>query len=85
MFEHSLPPTLHSRYWSRIDEALRWVAYSRGVHVRLMGSYWNHTEPDMPHFLRSLAADNGTGSFRGIIETVRGGAQLNWVAHGRWL
>lgn len=65
-----LSNTTPPRYWSRIDEALRWVAYSRGVTVRLMGSYWNYTEPDMPHFLRSLSADNGTGSFRGIIETV---------------
>jgi len=57
-------------YWPQIDDALRSAAYSRGVNVRVMGSYWNHTLPDMLKFLRSLADMSGTGSFQGTIETV---------------
>lgn len=65
------PFTSHpSRYWPQIDDALRSAAYSRGVNVRVMGSYWNHTLPDMLKFLRSLADMSGTGSFQGTIETV---------------
>ena len=60
----------HTRYWSQIDDALRSAAYSRGVSVRVMGSYWEHTSSDMLKFLQSLADMSSTGSFRGTIETV---------------
>ena len=60
----------HIRYWSQIDDALRSAAYSRGVSVRVMGSYWEHTSSDMLKFLQSLADMSSTGSFRGTIETV---------------
>ena len=58
------------RYWSQIDDALRSAAYSRGVSVRVMGSYWEHTSSDMLKFLQSLADMSATGSFRGTIEAV---------------
>ena len=31
----------------------------RGVDVRLMFSLWNHTKPDMVHYMKSLSALNG--------------------------
>ena len=58
------------RYWAAIDDALRSAAYNRGVSVRLMGSYWNHTDRDMVQFLASLSANSGIGPFNGSIETV---------------
>ena len=63
-------PHVHvHRYWPVIDDALRAAAYDRGVTVRLMGSYWNHTDSDMLSFLTSLSSNSGTGS-GGRVETV---------------
>ena len=58
------------RFWPTVDDALRRAAYDRGVHVRFMGSIWNHTSPDQVRFLSSLAALSGTGSRNGTIEAV---------------
>ena len=58
------------RYWPVIDDALRTAAYERGVHVRLMGSYWEQTRVDMLKFLHSLGSLNITGPYNGSIETV---------------
>ena len=55
-------------YWPKIDDALRAAAF-KGLTVRLMGSYWNHTDNDMFHFMRSLSDDTYTG-YHGKIETV---------------
>lgn len=55
-------------YWSKIDDALRYAAY-RGIHVRLMGSYWNHTDTDMIHFMKSLCDDSDVG-YHGTLEAV---------------
>ena len=56
------------RYWSTIDDALRSAMYDRGIHVKLMTSYWPHTSEDQVHFVSSLAAINGTS--KGSMETV---------------
>ena len=40
------------------------------MNVRLLGSYWHETDPDMIKFMRSLASVNGTGPHHGIMETV---------------
>lgn len=69
----SCPPPLN-RYWPVIDDALRSVVYNKGITVRVMGSLWNHTGPDMVKFLRSLQSINNTGQFdgaKGILEVVR--------------
>ena len=50
------------RYWPVIDDALRHAAFDRGVKVRLMGSLWNHTAPDMKNYFQSLSILSG--SFR---------------------
>ena len=55
-------------YWPKIDDALREAAF-KGLTIRLMGSYWNHTDSDMLHFMRSLSDDAGTG-YHSVIETV---------------
>jgi len=57
-----------TRYWGVIDDALRAAAF-RNVSVRLMGSYWSHTNCDMLHYLSSLSDDSGVG-YRGSIATV---------------
>lgn len=54
-----------------IDDALRKAAYERGINVRLMGSYWEHTPCDMPDFLKSLGSWNIIEHSNGSIETVR--------------
>ena len=59
-----------NRYWAVIDDALRAAVYERGVTVRLMGSYWNHTDKDMVAFLASLSTIRGVGPFDGDIQTV---------------
>ena len=59
-----------SRFWPEVDDALRRAAYNRGVHVRFLGSCWNHTSPDMIKFLRSLADITLTGDKNGTIQAV---------------
>jgi phospholipase D3/4 len=53
----------HNRYWPNIDDALRHAVFDRGVEVRLMASWWNHSKVDMKKFLRSLSAINSTGNY----------------------
>ncbi|KAL5463226.1 hypothetical protein EMCRGX_G032106 [Ephydatia muelleri] len=60
--------TPNSSYWSRIDTAIRTMAYN-GVHVRLMGSCWNNTSPDMDKFLSSLSTISGTNKGKALLET----------------
>ena len=47
------------RFWPVIDNALRKASLERGVQVRVLASLWNHTKPDMIHFLRSLTDISG--------------------------
>ncbi|KAK7471518.1 hypothetical protein BaRGS_00035857 [Batillaria attramentaria] len=42
-------------FWPVIDDALREVAFDKGVHVRLLASKWSHTLKDMYAFLCSLS------------------------------
>ncbi|XP_029972650.1 phospholipase D3-like isoform X1 [Salarias fasciatus] len=42
------------RFWPAIDSALRAAACTRGVHVRLLVSCWEHSPGSMFTFLRSL-------------------------------
>ncbi|XP_068247198.1 5'-3' exonuclease PLD3-like isoform X2 [Palaemon carinicauda] len=44
------------RFWPVIDDRLRAAAMERGVRVRILGSHWNHTRPDMVNYLQSLQA-----------------------------
>ena len=64
------PLSLPRRYWPVVDDALRRAAYDRGVHVRFLGSFWEHTSPDQVKFLASLAADNPVGRYNGTIQAV---------------
>lgn len=57
------------RFWPVIDDSLRAAAMERGVRVRLLGSHWNHTWPDMKYYLKSLQDLNSTET-RMNIETV---------------
>ena len=66
---YDTPIPLFSSYWSRIDTAIRTMAY-KGVHVRLMGSCWNNTSPDMDKFLSSLSTISGTNKGKALLETV---------------
>ncbi|XP_062502278.1 5'-3' exonuclease PLD3-like isoform X2 [Corticium candelabrum] len=52
----------HNRYWADIDNSLRHAVFDRGIEVRLMIGWWNHSLPEMKKFLHSLAAINGTGN-----------------------
>lgn len=45
--------------------------YNKGIKVRLLGSIWEHTEPDMIKFLKSLQSVNGSGENNGTLEVVR--------------
>ena len=45
--------------------------YERGVDVRLLGSCWPDTSPDMIRYMRSLSEVNNTGDLNGTMETVR--------------
>ncbi|XP_019374022.1 PREDICTED: phospholipase D4 isoform X1 [Gavialis gangeticus] len=45
-----------ARYWPAIDDALRSVAFTRKVCVRLLISCWLHTDPSMLRYLQSLRA-----------------------------
>ena len=50
------------RYWPLIDDALRSAAFERGVRVRVMASWWQHSRRDLANYLRSLQALNGSTS-----------------------
>ena len=63
-----LDPTHCYRYWGVIDDALRAAAY-RGVTVRLLASYWEHTDDDMIRFMKSLSDDSMMG-YKGLLEMV---------------
>ncbi|XP_045616563.1 5'-3' exonuclease PLD3 isoform X2 [Procambarus clarkii] len=41
-------------FWPVIDNSLRAAAMERGVRIRVLGSHWNHTRPDMKYYLKSL-------------------------------
>ena len=49
-------PMLSVRFWPVIDDALRRASLERGVVVRVMASWWNHSRPDLPNYLTSLQA-----------------------------
>ncbi|XP_042224021.1 5'-3' exonuclease PLD3-like isoform X2 [Homarus americanus] len=46
--------TKEKKFWPVIDDSLRAAAMERGVRVRILGSHWTHTRPDMKYYLRSL-------------------------------
>ena len=46
--------TFYSRYWSVIDDALRRVAFDKGVKVQLLTSKWSHTSGQQTAFIESL-------------------------------
>lgn len=65
------PALIYSKpqiYWPVIDDALKSAMYNRGVKVRVMGSTWEYTEPDMIKFLQSLQRVDGTGQYNGSLE-----------------
>lgn len=51
-----IPATIYttSEYWPVIDDALRDAVFSRGVHVRLLISEWEHSKQGFTYFLQSL-------------------------------
>ncbi|KAK4326829.1 hypothetical protein Pmani_002661 [Petrolisthes manimaculis] len=51
--------TKDKKFWPLIDDRLRAASWERGVRVRVLGSHWPHTRPDMPAFLASLQALTG--------------------------
>lgn len=55
--------TYPRRFWPTIDNHLRKAAFERKVHVRLLISCWQHTDPSVFPFLQSLSAlsRNGKG------------------------
>ncbi|XP_034101674.2 5'-3' exonuclease PLD3-like [Drosophila albomicans] len=42
------------QYWAEIDNALRTAAVERGVSVKLLISWWKHSDASMDNYLRSL-------------------------------
>lgn len=42
------------KYWSAIDNALRTAAVERGVAVKMLISWWKHSDKSMDNYLRSL-------------------------------
>ncbi|XP_068150938.1 5'-3' exonuclease PLD3 [Drosophila tropicalis] len=43
-----------TKYWPDIDNSLRKAAVERKVTIKLLISWWKHSEPSEEHFLRSL-------------------------------
>ncbi|KAK7068336.1 catalytic activity protein [Halocaridina rubra] len=59
------PKMLYSkekRFWPVIDDTLRAAALERGVHVRILGSHWNHTRSDMKYYLKALQDLSGSAT-----------------------
>ncbi|XP_001357497.2 phospholipase D3 [Drosophila pseudoobscura] len=44
----------HPKYWPYIDDALRRAAVERGVSVKLLISWWKHSNPSENKYLKSL-------------------------------
>ncbi|EDV99105.1 5'-3' exonuclease PLD3 [Drosophila grimshawi] len=42
------------QFWPAIDNAIRSAAIERGVHVKMLISWWQHSDASMDHYLRSL-------------------------------
>ncbi|XP_014670269.1 PREDICTED: phospholipase D3-like isoform X2 [Priapulus caudatus] len=59
--------TYPRRFWPVIDNELRRATLEKGVDVRLMASWWNHSRPDLPKYLLSLQVL--TGALRANVET----------------
>merc|ERR1712223_1575210 len=47
------------QFWPVIDNLLRKAYIERGVEIKLLFSYWDHTKPDMKFFMHSLTALSG--------------------------
>ncbi|XP_073955099.1 5'-3' exonuclease PLD3-like isoform X2 [Choristoneura fumiferana] len=47
-------PTL--KFWPKIDDAIRAAALEHRVKVKMLISWWRHSQPSEDHYLRSLAA-----------------------------
>lgn len=65
-----MQPYYFCRFWPIIDDALKSAMYNNGIKVRVLGSIWKYSDPDMIKFLRSLQDVNGTGQFNGTLEVV---------------
>lgn len=44
------------RYWPVIDDALKVAAIENKIQIKLLISWWNHSQPAEDFFLRSLEA-----------------------------
>ena len=73
-----------TRFWPVIDDALRQVALEKGVEVRVMASWWNHSRPDLPNYLSSLHALSG--AMKANIQVVSGNTffEIPHVFDERW-
>lgn len=47
---------IYFRFWPKIDDAIRRAALEARVRVRMLISWWRHSQPAEDHFLASLAA-----------------------------
>uniref|UniRef100_T1J970 PLD phosphodiesterase domain-containing protein n=1 Tax=Strigamia maritima TaxID=126957 RepID=T1J970_STRMM len=59
------PATIYTTrpiFWPVIDDALKKAAIERQVEVKLLASHWNHTDPAMMYYLKSLAVLNNSYS-----------------------
>ncbi|CAK9293823.1 unnamed protein product [Gordionus sp. m RMFG-2023] len=59
-----MPGTLYLpsfQYWPIIDNALREAALNRGIKIRMLISWWEHSNPKTLHFLKSLYELTFTG------------------------
>ena len=50
------------RFWPVIDDTLRKAAIERGLEIKLLASWWNHSRPDLPNYLKSLSALSSAAS-----------------------
>ncbi len=64
-----------NRFWPVIDDALKKAAVERHIEVKVLASWWNHSRPTLPNYLRSLSALSS--SWSGVnIEVV----SVGWIS-----
>lgn len=67
------------QYWPNIDNALRRAAVERGVAVKLLISWWKHSDPNEDNYLRSLQELSTSNHHHVDIQIVSGFRNIRFI------
>lgn len=67
------------QYWPPIDNALRRAAVERGVAVKLLISWWKHSDPNEDNYLRSLQELSTSNHHHVDVQIVSGFRNIRFI------